>query len=248
MVLGLFQVWEWTHTGGQPGAPLDDVYIHFQFARNLATGHGLAFNPDQPTPGSTSPLWAFLLAGIYRLSGALFTPARLISASAFLLTAMAAYVLARRLLNDRGAALLIGILTALSGRMAWAGLSGMETTLFALVSILSILRHDTERRRNLPALGSAALFGLASLLRPEGYLLFAFALLDRWLGLWLQRQEAGPWHRWLAMEAGAVGLYLALVAPYAVFAYATTGYWLPNTFRVVSGNVSYSPLRYGREY
>jgi hypothetical protein len=248
MVLALFQVWEWTHTGGQPGAPLDDVYIHFQFARNLATGHGLAFNPGQPTPGSTSPLWAFLLAGIYRLSGALFFPARLISASTFLLTAMAAYALAWRLLNDRGAALLTGILTALSGRMAWAGLSGMETTFFALVSILSILRHDAERRGNLPALGSAALFGLASLLRPEGYLLFAFALLDRWLGLWLQRQKAGPWHRWLAMEAGAVGLYLALVAPYAVFSHATTGYWLPNTFRVVSGNVSYSPLRYGREY
>lgn len=248
VVLAGFAIAEWRQTGGQPGTPLDDVYIHFQFARNLATGHGLAFNPGQPTPGSTSPVWAFLLAGIYWLFGTLFFPARLLSAVAFLLTAVATYALAWRLLNDRRAALLTGILTALSGRLAWAGLSGMETSLFALVSLLSILRHDAERRGKRPAFGSAVLFGLASLLRPEGYLLFALALLDRWLDLWLQREKVGSWHRRLAMEAGAVGLYLALVAPYAVFSYATTGYWLPNTFRVISGNVSYSPLRYGREY
>ena len=248
VVLAGFIIAEWRQTGGQPGAPLDDVYIHFQFARNLATGHGLAFNPDQPTPGSTSPLWAFLLAGIYRLSGTLFFPARLISACAFLLTAVAAYTLAWRLLDARAAALLTGILTAASGRLAWAGLSGMETTLFALASLLGILRHDVERHANLPAFGSAVLFGLASLLRPEGYLLFALALLDRWLNLWLQRENLGSWQRRLALEAGAVGLYLGLVAPYLVFSYATTGYWLPNTFRVVSGNVSYSPLRYAREY
>jgi hypothetical protein len=248
MVLAGFALAEWRQTDGQPGAPLDDVYIHFQFARNLATGHGLAFNPDQPTSGSTSPLWAFLLAGVYRLFGRLLFPAQLLSAVTCLLTSVAVYALAWRLINDRGTALLAGILTAMSGRLAWAGLSGMETSLFTLISLLSILRHDAERHDRRPAFGSAALFGLASLLRPEGYLLFAFALLDRWLGLWSQRQGVASWSRQLTMEAGAVGLYLAFIAPYPIFSYAATGHWLPNTFRTVSGNVSYSPLRYGREY
>jgi len=243
-----FALAEWHRTGGQPGAPLDDVYIHLQFARNLATGQGLAFNPGQPTPGSTSPLWTLLLAGFYRLGGDLLLPARAASAVACLLTSVAAYALARRLLDDRGAALLTGLLTALSGRLVWAGSSGMETTLFALVSLVGILRHDTEQQSGRPAFGSAALFGVASLLRPEGYFLFALACLDRGLGLWLGRHEIKAWPRRLALETLPVGLYLALVTPYLAFSYATTGHWLPNTFRAVSGNVGYLPLRYGREY
>src|SRR5512132_928821 len=47
---------------GRPAFPLDDPYIHFQFARNLAHGAGLSFNPGEPVPGATSPLWAVLLA------------------------------------------------------------------------------------------------------------------------------------------------------------------------------------------
>ena len=43
--------------GGQLGVPLDDAYIHFRFAQNLATGHGFSYNQDMPAPGSTSPLW-----------------------------------------------------------------------------------------------------------------------------------------------------------------------------------------------
>lgn len=248
VVLAGFAIAEWRQTGGQPGAPLDDVYIHFQFARNLATGHGLAFNPDQPTPGSTSPLWVLLLAGFYWLSDMLFLPTRLVSAVAFLLTSVATYALAWRLLNDRGAALLTGILTALSGRLAWTGLSGMETALFALVSILGILRRDVERRGNLPAFGSAVLFGLASVLRPEGYLLFAFALFDQWLELWRQRGKVEPWPWRLAMEGLSVGVYLAFVTPYLIFSYSATGHWLPNTFQVVGGSAGFTPLRYGREY
>jgi hypothetical protein len=265
-VLAGFAIIEWQRTGGQPGAPLDDVYIHYQFARNLATGNGLAFNPGQPTPGSTSPLWAFLLAGLYRLFGDLFLGARAMSAVAFMLTALTIYVLAWRILADRNAALLAGILTALSGRLAWAGMSGMETMLFTLITLLGLLRHDVERRDDRPAFASAALFGLASLLRPEGYLLFALSSFDRWIERWQRHKgdrngfgvSAQPngiptyitasWSSWLALEAGAVGLYAAFVIPYLFFSYRTTGHLMPNTFRIVSGDVKFSPLRYGLEY
>src|SRR5437868_6061423 len=49
-------------TGELWGVPVDDTYIHFRFAQNLASGHGFAFNPGQSLPGSTSPLWVVLLA------------------------------------------------------------------------------------------------------------------------------------------------------------------------------------------
>src|SRR5262249_25366934 len=47
---------------GALGFPMDDPYIHFQFARNFASGAGFSFNPGVPTPGATSPLWVVLLA------------------------------------------------------------------------------------------------------------------------------------------------------------------------------------------
>lgn len=246
-VLAGFALAEWLRTGGQPGAPLDDVYIHLKYARNLTTGHGFGFNPGQPTSGSTSPLWVLLLSGAYWLSGALFVPSRLLSAIAYVGTGLVTWVLARQLLGDRRAALLTGVLTILSGRLAWAGMSGMETTLFCLVSLLAILRHDAERAARRPAFGSALLLGLASLLRPEGHLLFALATLARWLEQW-QHKEGVFGRRWFLQEAGAVVLYVALVSPYLILSWVWTGHLLPNTYRVVSGDILYKPLRYGREF
>ena len=40
----------------------DDTFIHLQYARNLATGHGLVFNPGERVYGCTSPLWVALIA------------------------------------------------------------------------------------------------------------------------------------------------------------------------------------------
>src|SRR4051812_29622455 len=44
------------------GFPLDDAWIHQTYARNLAVRHEWSFLPGQPSAGSTSPLWTFLLA------------------------------------------------------------------------------------------------------------------------------------------------------------------------------------------
>ena len=42
---------------GEFGFPLDDSWIHFRFAENLAAGKGFSFNPGVPTGLTTSPLW-----------------------------------------------------------------------------------------------------------------------------------------------------------------------------------------------
>src|SRR5438876_5451656 len=46
---------------GAVSFPLDDSWIHLQFARNLAEGAGFAYNPGVPVAGSTAPLWTLLL-------------------------------------------------------------------------------------------------------------------------------------------------------------------------------------------
>src|SRR5436190_22582618 len=47
---------------GRLGLPLDDAWIHQQFARSLARGEGLAFDPGVRVAGSTAPLWTAVLS------------------------------------------------------------------------------------------------------------------------------------------------------------------------------------------
>ena len=50
------------HTGGRWGLPLDDSFIYFQYARQVADGHFLQYNTGaSPTAGATSLLYMLLL-------------------------------------------------------------------------------------------------------------------------------------------------------------------------------------------
>ena len=44
------------------GLPLDDNWIHFVYAKNLAEEWGFNYNPGVPEAGFTSPLWIIILA------------------------------------------------------------------------------------------------------------------------------------------------------------------------------------------
>jgi len=49
-------LWKTRQIAGSIGVgafPLDDSWIHMQFARNLAEGRGFAYNPGAPVSGST---------------------------------------------------------------------------------------------------------------------------------------------------------------------------------------------------
>ena len=48
--------------------PVDDAYITFRYARNLADGLGLVYNPGESVLGTTTPLWAILLGAFHRLA------------------------------------------------------------------------------------------------------------------------------------------------------------------------------------
>jgi len=225
-----------TLTGNLWGVPLDDAYIHFRFAQNLASGHGFAFNPGGAVPASTSPLWVIALTLPALLSLPLWAVAKVYGVVALAVAAVLAWRLAVRLGLAPAAALVVGALTALDGRLLWAAPSGMEVTLFTALSLAAVLalpeREEADAsvgaaQARLPArrvLLLAALCGLATLARPEGYLLtavLAVALLAHW------RDQARSWTRLLL---AAAGLYLLLVLPYVAFALLTTGRPLPTTF------------------
>jgi hypothetical protein len=211
-------------TGNLWGVPLDDAYIHFRFAENLAHGYGFSFNPGHPVAGSTAPLWTVLLAFPALLGIPLWLAAKAIGIAALGASAVLAWRLALRCTDEPLTALAAGALTAIDGRLLWAAPAGMEVTLFTALSLGAFLVRPsagaTVRERNLSMLLLALLCGLASSVRPEGYLLTTILFVDM-----LARRRAS-----LKIWAMAGVLYLAMLVPYALFCLTTTGHPLPTTF------------------
>jgi hypothetical protein len=114
-------------------APLDDVYIHFDFARSLASGHPFEWIPGQGySSGETAPLYAFLLAVGYLIG---FRGALLGVWAAVLAIAGAAKLVAsvRTLAHPCPAwlAWLVALFPLAIGLVGWSLWSGMEIATLA---------------------------------------------------------------------------------------------------------------------
>jgi hypothetical protein len=212
-------------TGGVVSAPLDDAWIHYQFARNLSQGNGFSYVSGQPTPGSTAPLWTLLLAGVGLLTQDFVAPSLALSAGFLLLTIWLTYRLTADLTGDTLTALLAALGMGLTGRMLWAGLSAMEVTLFTALSLAAVWAYHQHGLGLLTAL----LFALASQARPEGHALFALAVANSLLSLRWPERDATPRLTWRTL-AGALFVYGLVSLPYALFSLSVTGRPLPNTF------------------
>ena len=88
---------------------IDDAFINFRYAENLASGLGPVFNPGERVEGYTTPAWVFLLAGLHRLGAPLLGSAHVLG-----IGAAAASVLAARGTASRMAPRLGGIAGALA--------------------------------------------------------------------------------------------------------------------------------------
>ncbi len=231
---------------GHLGFPLDDSWIHLQFARNLAHGEGLSYNPGEKVTGSTAPLWTALLSLLFYLPGDVVIWTKALGVALHLAGLAALHALARELgLSESGASIATAFAAATSW-LVWSALSGMEVPLFILLSVGGMILHLRERRDPGRSPLSLGVFGLGVLARPEGALLVVLALVDRLL-VRFERVPAGPDGAGAA-EAGrpagslafrlpswrpaVVGLVLALcaLAGPVLFYKIAGGHFLPTTF------------------
>ncbi len=223
---------------GGLGFPLDDSWIHLQFARNLAAGEGLSYNPGTLVTGSTAPLWTALLSLAFVLPGSPLVWSKLLGIALFLLLIPATYRLARALSVGRGVSAAAAALTTATSWLVWSALSGMEIPLFALLSVAGIERHLAERRRGPGTPFSALLLALAMLARPEGLLLVLAAFADRVVGLWPQLwgSELRRAERKAALATLAQWLLIAAIVlvPTMIFYRAVGDGFLPTTFSAKS--------------
>ena len=130
---------------GQLYFPLfDDAMISMRYARNLAEGYGLVWNPGEaPVEGYTNFLWTLWMAlvhltGISDAKAAL--PIMLSSVACLLATASVIRAIAARVANgDRWAVFASVALTLFSYPVNYWGLRGMEVALLALFVSLGVL-------------------------------------------------------------------------------------------------------------
>ncbi len=195
-------------SAGGPVLPLDDAYIHFQYARVLAEGHPFQYNPGQPpTSGATSLLYPVILAVGYKLG---FTGLQLgwwalgIGGMSWLFSAWLVYRLGANSGSFSGTlvahriALLVAVAFALSGSLAWAFVSGMETGLMILATLATLWYLTQNDRRGVIIAGM-----FAALIRPEGLVIAVLAVLYM-ASREVSRRDLWRHLRWYALPVLAV--------------------------------------------
>ncbi len=198
--------------GRQDRLLADDAYITFRYAQNLAAGYGLVYNVGETVLGTSTPLFALLLALGARLG--LDPPATAVWIGA--LSWMGVVMLLAWSWRRRPA-ITIAPLMVLAASVAFVNNLGMESALYALLCLAALRMAGTGR--GIPA---AVLAGLASITRLDGGLVAAAVLM--WLAL---RTRRLPWKE--------TGVVLLLVVPWYAYAWWTYGSPLPQSLQAKAG-------------
>lgn len=209
----------------------DDAFISFRYAENLLNGHGLVFNIGERVEGYTNFLWVIILAlfkGLFGLDYLGVSRAIGVGAGAGLFVLI--YLLLRRHFSENLLILYAGIaaLMLLNLSIAYWAIASLETVAFSFM-VLSAIVAEYYRPRLTPAL-----LIIASLLRPEGVIVFGVILLNR-----LIRDRSVPWLY--------ASLYVVPLIPFAVFKITYYGSLFPNPYFAKSG-VGIEYILSGLEY
>jgi arabinofuranosyltransferase len=200
----------------------EDAYITFRYARNLASGNGLVYNPRDPVFGFSSPAWALWtsLGCALAQDPVFWTRATTLLADALTLL-LVGHMIEREADGPggraRAAAWCFTFFFAVWPYFSVVAVSGMESsTMFTLIALTAVMA-----RRGSVATGP--LLGLLAMWRPEGVACAAVIALgarprDRVVGLAL-----------FAAGLAALSVYFGSPIPQSVIAksnvYGTPGPW-----------------------
>lgn len=222
MTIGLFVAWPFT---------VDDAFISFRYAKNLAEGHGLVWNPGlDPVEGYTNFSWVLLCTLFETMLGTSEVPAKLsgIVSLIFVLALVGRSVYLQTESTSLSACAMGGVL--LFPPTYYHAVSGLETMFFALllVAVFETGRRILDGARSgflillVPALGL-----LLGLTRPEGLVpgavVFGFVI-----------SQASPESRRQLLAYTAIAAIPAVL--YMAWRTYHFGHLLPNTFYAKTGD------------
>jgi hypothetical protein len=213
---------------GVAGFPLDDGFIHLQFARNLVETGTIAFNAGIPSSGDTAPGYVFLLAAVGSLVPDWIAASYALGALCVLGMALAAGALVQRATGDANRAACAAALCLVAGPAIPLAYSGMEAPLYACLYMIGLLAYGSPRVRPAASLAWAA----AVWVRPEMLLLVVLVAFERLASRSGARELGAHAAVWIAV----VGLWLA-------FHHQLDGHYVPSTFaaKAVAGNGGMAP-------
>jgi hypothetical protein len=206
----------------------DDAYITFRYGRNLAAGVGPVFNPGERVEGYSNFLWMLLMSAVLAAGRNPETWSQLAGAACAVGSLLVIVFAARR----RGIGIgTTGLLIVLDRSWAAWGTGGLETSMFSLlvssgvVTLMAALSPVTGTSRASSTRGaivSGVLFGLASLTRPDGWLITAGAGLVIAAHAWRRRAPS--------LAVAWVVAWAIMDVPHLLWRHAYYHHWLPNTF------------------
>ena len=211
----------------------EDAHITFRFARNLADGHGFVWNiGERPIEGFTTFLWVLVSAAGLRAGIDLFWLTQTLGTLSTLGTLALTFELARRRFGaSNWIAFVPCLFLAVSGPFAtWAG-SGMEMTTFGFFVLLGVYAYLTFLHGASTGwlLASGASLCIATLLRPEGAVVFGVLA-----GMAATIFSSRTWAAWRPHLAFGIIFALPLVV-FVAWRFAEFGDLLPNTFYQKTG-------------
>jgi len=200
----------------------DDQMISMRYARNLAEGHGLVWNPGgERVEGYTNFGWTMVMAAVHALGAGDATAALWIRVVNWLLTCAViglTAVLLDQLGGHHGAAKAAALvaLTLSYDLLFWA-VNGFETTLLTAVFLLALVRVVDAASRGSFDVPGCLLAGLLPLVRADAVDLTAAVLLTA--------AALGARRNWWALVLAAAPL-----AIHVAFRLTYYGDLLPNTY------------------
>lgn len=211
--------------------PLDDPWIHLQFAKNLAEyGSFSYFKNEVVTAGSTSPIYTFILAAGFLITKNEMWLSYIVGIIFFALSVYYFYRLSGTFFpKDNWLAIGAALLLVLDKWINFISVTGMETTLYIFLLVACYYYY-----RKMNAVGFAVTLGLTFWTRPDALAFIAAIAADYFFRVYLKnrspKENAGIElfeKKDLYKIAGIFGI---IIGAYFAMNFIISGSLLPNTY------------------
>ncbi len=209
---------------------VDDSFITFRYSRNLLMGDGFVYNEGVRTLGTTTPLYALVMAGVAGIAqGEAFTWYALgVNALVDMLNVCLLYWIAWRITQSLYPSVAVAVLYALSPMSVTFAVGGMETAVAILWMLGATVAYLEERPRWVGVFA-----GLGLLTRIDAAIwIIPLGLMQWGESAWHARRLRLGWLRYFTWQTWLAGLLT--IAPWGIFAFVYFGSPIPNSLSAKS--------------
>jgi len=197
----------------------DDAYISYRYAANLASGHGLVFNPGERVEGYSNFLYVLIASLFYMVHpDCVYIGCFILNCLALLATLSLFYFYLKAQQIKHGI-LALAVICLCPLLWAWPA-SGLETSFVLLIHLALFISadYDSSKPSLLTAIWFCALAGFSVMMRADGFIFPLICTSAYFIRL--------KWRKGF-INVGVVLLFFAI---YIGARYSYYGYPLPNTY------------------